>query len=240
VTGPAGCAESRTALGAYAVGALDPAETAAVRDHLVSCSDCRREYDELARLVALLSLVPSEQAEAGPPRGDQRGLAELLARVDRERRHRSRSRRLLATAAAVVALALAVTGYLAGGRQHPTATVGAPPVAVTTAQTRTLDGTDPATGVRAEVTLRGVGWGSTVQLRLSHVSGPLTCSLVVVGNNGQRQVASTWAVPAGEYGGDGSTPSVLGVSGAVGLAPTEVARLEVVTASGQRLVSVQG
>lgn len=234
------CAVSRPALGAYAVGALEPAEMAAVEQHLASCADCRRAHGELARLVDLLALVPAEQAEGGPPRGDEHGLAELLSRVERERRRRSRTRRLLAGAAALLALALAVTGYLVGARPRSLDAGSPPPVAVARTQDRTLRGTDPRTGATAEVTLTGVGWGSTVVLRLSGVSGPQTCSLVVVGTRGQRQVASTWAVPAGGYGRGDSTGSVLEVSGSVALAPAEVARLEVVTASRSRLVSIKG
>ena len=42
------------ALGAFAVGALDPEEAAAVRAHLVTCAACRVEAERLGRAAAWL------------------------------------------------------------------------------------------------------------------------------------------------------------------------------------------
>lgn len=42
-----GCAEWRGDLGAYAIGALDRQERAAMRRHLAVCSACRTGYEEL-------------------------------------------------------------------------------------------------------------------------------------------------------------------------------------------------
>ena len=47
----------RSAVGAYALGALDPDEAAAVRRHLEGCEECRAEHDALAPLPSLLSLA---------------------------------------------------------------------------------------------------------------------------------------------------------------------------------------
>ena len=64
------CPEARIALGAYVLGAIDPAEQALVDAHLDTCDACLAEMAELADLMPLLALVPAEEAvralEAGP------------------------------------------------------------------------------------------------------------------------------------------------------------------------------
>src|ERR687891_77831 len=62
------CEHVRSAIGAYALGALDPDEAAAVRRHLEVCADCAAEHDALAPLPGLLSLAGGAQ-KAGPPPG---------------------------------------------------------------------------------------------------------------------------------------------------------------------------
>ena len=51
------CEHLRSAVGAYALGALDPDEAAAVRRHLETCPECAAEHDALAPLPGLLSLA---------------------------------------------------------------------------------------------------------------------------------------------------------------------------------------
>ncbi|MGI8452084.1 MAG: zf-HC2 domain-containing protein, partial [Streptosporangiaceae bacterium] len=48
MTAPRGCAEIRAALGVYVVGAIDPADRAAVDSHLAWCTGCREELAGLA------------------------------------------------------------------------------------------------------------------------------------------------------------------------------------------------
>ncbi|MEU6752275.1 zf-HC2 domain-containing protein, partial [Spirillospora sp. NPDC046719] len=68
------CADVRTALGVYVVGAIDPAERGRVDAHLEGCPACRDELAGLAGLPALLGRVEEAQLEqvagpgaAGPP-----------------------------------------------------------------------------------------------------------------------------------------------------------------------------
>ncbi|HET8950141.1 MAG TPA: zf-HC2 domain-containing protein, partial [Solirubrobacteraceae bacterium] len=60
------CEQVRHDLGGYVLGALEPSEEAAVREHLSSCSACAAEHARLAGLPALLSLA-GPAADAGPP-----------------------------------------------------------------------------------------------------------------------------------------------------------------------------
>ena len=64
------CDEVRMALGAYALGALDPREAAEVYEHLGWCPFCRVEADEFLGLPALLGRVTEADIEQAsrPPR----------------------------------------------------------------------------------------------------------------------------------------------------------------------------
>lgn len=52
----------RMALGGYVLGALPLAEMEQVRAHLATCDACRAEYEQLAGLPALLSMVTAAEA----------------------------------------------------------------------------------------------------------------------------------------------------------------------------------
>jgi len=62
----AGCADIRTALGVYVVGAIDPAERVLVEQHVALCRECRAELAALSGIPALLSRVTLEQAQGQP------------------------------------------------------------------------------------------------------------------------------------------------------------------------------
>ena len=61
-----GCDHVRPELGGYVLGALEPEEEAAVREHLATCSECAAEHASVAGLPRLLALA-APMAEAGPP-----------------------------------------------------------------------------------------------------------------------------------------------------------------------------
>ena len=52
-----GSGHVREDLGGYVLGALEPAEAAAVREHLTSCAPCAAEHARLAGLPELLALA---------------------------------------------------------------------------------------------------------------------------------------------------------------------------------------
>jgi hypothetical protein len=108
-----GCESHADLIGGYVLGALDPAEEAAMRRHLEECEDCRREYEALAGIPALLDrIVP---ADVPPPEPSPALEEAVLDRVASERSRAVRRPRLtwppklaLAGAVAVVVVAVAV------------------------------------------------------------------------------------------------------------------------------------
>ena len=113
MTGSADCRDIRHALGVYVLGAIDPAERAAVDSHLSMCPECREELAGLAGLPALLRRIPVGEAQqladepddelAGTDMPSDQVLDSLLTRTSRARQ--ARRWRGLAAAAAVVLVA---------------------------------------------------------------------------------------------------------------------------------------
>jgi hypothetical protein len=221
------CGQRRIALGAYALGALDAGERAEIEGHLAGCADCREELASLAALTPLLGRVPREQwlatGNAVAPAPARASLLErTLAELARRRRSgRLRLRLAMATgAAAVVALGAAV-GVLVATRPAP-----ASPAPVVSAR---LSGADPSTGVSASAELYAEPWGTSIHFEISGVTPGDSCELVVLGKDGSQQVAGTWRV--GYTGG-------VQLDGATGIDPSQLAALQVVTASGTELVDL--
>ncbi|MGZ6874630.1 MAG: anti-sigma factor family protein, partial [Blastococcus sp.] len=60
------CRDTEPALGAYVLGALDPAEREAVDEHLRACPDCAAELAEFEGLPPLLDRVHLDDLEFDP------------------------------------------------------------------------------------------------------------------------------------------------------------------------------
>ncbi|GAA4999122.1 zf-HC2 domain-containing protein [Actinopolymorpha pittospori] len=207
------CGEVRDSLGAYALGALEPAEAAAVRDHLAGCPECQAAQAELAGIPDLLGLLRLEEVEQGVVEPDELGLQRLLGRV-RAERGRDRRRRLRA---ALVAAALVVIVAGGGGwavahwqgetapvvaQQSPTPTTPTPaPTPTTPAPTPRLtaapvhwSATSADETVDATATMNGVPWGTKVDIVLHGVKKGEVCSLVVWDRSGRRWDGGSWRV----------------------------------------------
>jgi hypothetical protein len=102
VTGPStACAECRTLVGGFVLGALEPDEAAAVRRHLAACPECAAEHARLAELPALLTMVGAEEsAVEHPPAALEEAVLDRFAREHRadqgQRAHRPNPRARLA------------------------------------------------------------------------------------------------------------------------------------------------
>jgi predicted anti-sigma-YlaC factor YlaD len=225
------CEEVRLSLGAHVLDTLDAAEAAAVRRHVATCPACRAEYDELAPLGLLLATVTLEQAEQGPVRPGTALLDQLMARVAAARRRARRRRRLVAAAAALVAVVAGVAwGVGTGGDEgQPSASLASP------TGWHTVSATDAGTGVRVTVRFAATPWGTALDVTLRGVASGQRCRLVVVGRDGERQIAASWAVPPGGY----DRPAGFRVPGAVALPTQAVDRFEVVTLDGRPLARVR-
>ncbi len=89
-----GCAEVRLSLGAYVLGALDPADRSRVDAHLAGCADCRDELASFAALPGLLGRVSRSEVESEPVDPGPQLLERLLSAAAAERRHDRRRRHL--------------------------------------------------------------------------------------------------------------------------------------------------
>lgn len=220
------CDDVRVALGALVIGALEKTEADGVRSHLDGCDDCTAEHDELRQMPKLLGLITLSDATDGPAEPPERLEEDLLRRAVAERRS-ARRRRVGWSAGGGLAIAAAAAAIGFGIAEGATAADPAAP------NLQVLAATDPTTGVRGQLTIDGVGWGSKLELQLAGVTEGETCSLVAVSTSGEREVASTWKVPPRSADG-----TYLSVPGAAAFAPDLIDSFEVVTASGSTLLTL--
>jgi anti-sigma factor RsiW len=213
------CRES-LALGAYLLGALEPAERSAVARHVMRCAECRAKMVELTPVVGLLRQVPFEE-QRQPTRAvpaavrEPVGMARATSRVARAG---VRRRALLvgALAAAAVGVGVGILGAQ-GGRPTP-----APSVV-------TVSATDPATHVTASAALAPAATGTAIRLRVSGLP-PVVCGLVVRARDGHTETAASWT---------SGYATAISVPGSSSLGVRDIARMDVVTSSGRLLVELR-
>lgn len=183
--------QHREALGAYVLGALDPAERQAVEAHLAGCATCRDEVARLSALPQLLGRLSPEEAE-GDRLLPSPGLAPRIAaaaaeeavRLQRQVR-RWRRATAAASAAAVLALVLVATDPFDGGTDL------APPL-VATVEGVAAD----ATGTAGRASAYAWEWGTTVELELADLPARDRYVVITVADDGRREQAGTWGPTA--------------------------------------------
>jgi anti-sigma factor RsiW len=230
-------------LGAYVLGALDPAEAAEFEAHLATCRSCQQEVDELSLLRDELDEIPPEAFLDGPPDGGdmllQRTLravrAEEPLQVPIQRRPRMFA---IAGAAAVVVVTLGA-GILLGRQTAPDVTaegLPTPPPATSSAATpvpgtRNIEGSDARTGARLAATVTPAAGWVRVHLAVQGVREGEKCKMIVVSKNGDQVEAGSWVVSAkGEKDGTG-------IDGTALVAPDDVQSVQIVTLDGRKLVT---
>jgi hypothetical protein len=201
-------------IGAYVLDALEPDENEEVRQHIAGCVHCQDEVVSLAWIPPLLRTVQLEDVERIDTPFDDRNsrvLNGLLAKASR----RTRARRVVAALGLAAALVTGIAVY-DGVSSRP---AGGPVPSVRTV--------DPGTHVAAAVTMRSRSWGTELRLKLHGVPPGETCSLVVYARDGRHGVAARWTA---SYLGTANVP------GRTSIPATQISALDVVTASGTRLV----
>ncbi|MGY1787717.1 zf-HC2 domain-containing protein [Geodermatophilus sp. SYSU D00698] len=182
--------ELRELLGAYALGALGPAERDRVRAHLDGCPGCRAELAEIEPLAARLARVDPDALDATPTPPPDLG-ARVLGRIAEEERRRvlplrragTRRRVLAATAVAGVAAAGGAVGWLVRPVPDP------PPLEPVAVQA-------VAPGVQARADLVPHTWGVEVKLTGTGFEDGEVYRVAVTDDAGRE-------VPAGEFLGVG-------------------------------------
>ena len=202
MTAPGEYDGSRQALGAYVIGALSPAERAAMDAHLVWCAGCRAELVGLAGLPGLLGNVPAADATrlAGPGTGPEvlgepvpaMPLEPLLDRAVRLRRCLMWRR-----VAAAVAVAVIAAGGAAAA-SHALFVPAAPSAA--THWAGTLRGDNLASGAMATVQYLPHPWGLQLQVQVSYIPAGTRCTLQIETTGGRLVTAGGWTVAAGQSG----------------------------------------
>ncbi|MET7362677.1 zf-HC2 domain-containing protein [Streptomyces sp. NPDC005562] len=249
--------ELHETVGAYALGILDQADAVRFEEHLAGCGVCRHRLTEFSgmepMLAALAAGPPGVPAPAQPlgirpsPRLAERLAGEVAAKRDRTRR---RGLYLVAAAAVLIVggpltvLALAGDDDDGGGKDaladpHPTSPAED---AFFHHMEEKARATDPATKVSATVGTEKKAWGTHAVLELKNVKGPLKCSLVAVGKDGEKETVTSWSVPEWGYGIKDSpnkwARSPLYVHGGAAMDRNDIDHFEVTTFEGKRLVEV--
>ncbi|WPO73474.1 anti-sigma factor [Streptomyces sp. KN37] len=246
------------AVGAYALGVLDEAESAWFEAHLADCEPCARQLEDFSAVEPMLAALAGLPGGRGAPEIGERLAARpgprladrLLGEVSRTRERRRR-RGLFLVAAAVALIVggpltvLAVTGDDGSGPKnlaedpHPTSPAED---AFFHHMDEKKAATDPSTKVSATVGTEKKAWGTHAVLELKNVKGPLKCSLVAVGKDGTKETVTSWSVPKWGYGikdsPDKWARGPLYVHGGAAMDRNDIDHFEVTTFDGERLVEV--
>jgi hypothetical protein len=209
-------------LGAYVLGALTPEEREVIDAHLSSCPTCTAEMDEMSRLPVLLDLLPEDEVSAMGTGADGPApdlVDRVVAAAVAERRGQRRRRWLVSVAAAAVLIAgssAAAVAVSSSGSVHRDQGIA-------------LSATNKSTGTSAKIDVAPKQWGASLDLTLTGVPAGEHCRLVAVGRDGTSDVAGSWEVT---YAGRAK------ITGATSLQLASTVSYDIVTFSGQKLLSV--
>ncbi|TDD57852.1 anti-sigma factor [Kribbella antibiotica] len=217
-------------LGAYALGALDPAESREVDEHLATCAECRAELAELEEMKEFLGEVPPEAFLDGPP--DDGDL--LLQRTLREVRQtpaqtqpspvRRRKPWLLVAAAVVI-----VAGVLGGGVLIGRQTVDQADAPVP--GSKQVTAVDAATGTTMTTTVEPREDWTWVRVQITGLKPGAECVMLVTDKAGKTWTAGSWSI-SDKAAREGSR-----FGGGVLVRPDQVESVEIKTVQGEHVVT---
>lgn len=193
----------RESLGAYTLGALAPAERAAVDAHLGSCAECREELARFAGLPGLLNHLSADEAAEGvvPP---QLPLEAILRPAAAARRRTRRWLRAWQAVAVLAALALLVVVVPWPGGESP-------------GQVLTAEPADPSLRIDASATVEPREWGMAVTVQADTLPTAAGYRLEAVAHDAHRTPVATWSA---------TDPAPLRLTGSCYLAADELSHLE--------------
>jgi len=224
-----------TALAAYALGVLDPAEaTSFEHRHMAGCAHCRSELGELLALRQLLDEMPPEAFIEGPPDGGDLLLQRTLRRVRAEcpRAIRRPGAGRVFSAAAVVLAALGagvVTGRVTAS--SPAAPVAQPVTEARVPGTKDVHAIDPVSGVGLTAAVTPAAGWVRVKVAVTGVRPGEKCALRVVTKEGATVVAGSWLAS------EKSAAEGITLDGNALVAPQDIRSVDIVTIDGRALVS---
>jgi len=193
------CDEIRHEIGGYVLGALEPAEAAAVRAHIERCPECAEEHAALARLPSLLDLAQGIDTAATPAPSLEERVLDGVARSPRTRTRRRRQQFLNLPARARRPLALGAVGLACAALGAAVAAVvvgrdgGNQPYSPSGYQVA-LTGTAASPGASARAALESVPGGTTVLLWVNGLPGDPDTVYEVLCKHG-----NTWSASAGTF-----------------------------------------
>nr|WP_082535163.1 zf-HC2 domain-containing protein [Nonomuraea pusilla] len=218
------CEEVRVALGAHALGALDPDEALEVDNHLATCEECGAELLDLEGVAAFLGKVSERDVElvSSPPR-------QVLDRLLNARARRSRrGRLLLAVAASAAAVAVGGAVWTAArppsGGQATSVTAQGPMADASAAQ-----GTAPPAAESSEAASAFAADGNEKAMTKMNAE-PSPSGSATTGREFSRENGGYRATVSAFPGANGTELSV----GLSGVPVGTTCRLVVVGASGRR------
>jgi hypothetical protein len=192
------CAQARISLGVYVLGALEPAERAAVDAHLATCDGCQAELADIEDLPTLLAPL-SEEAVAALADGWSEESADTLtapgtsdhsADLSLARVRRKTYRTTLLSVAAVVAIGLGATGAVEAGIHVGQA--GAVPYAgPALGPWQSAQGSNAA-DMHATVRYRPMGWGTQVAVQVTGIPLHTVCAIEAYERNGTTTIGGSW------------------------------------------------
>jgi len=212
------CNEIRHELGGYVLGALEPAEAAAVRAHIDTCPQCADEHASLAHLPGLLELAQGIDAAAAPRPTVEEHLLDRVASAPRSGAKRRWPAFLRFPARHRQPLTLVAVGLTC-------AAIGSSIVAISTSSDDAelqspsgyqvmLKGTAASPNANARAALESVPGGTTVLLWVSGLPGDSDTVYEVrcdgdkwsasagtfrVDSDGQASITLTTAARRGQY-----------------------------------------
>lgn len=220
-------------LGAYALGALEPNEAAAVNAHAAACPVCQHELEELRAMKDSLGELPPEALLDGPPEGAELALQRTLRQVRTERATmRSRRLSMVVGAAAMVGAVLLGGGIALGSgftSDETTEPTGLPELA---AGSVVAAEENPMTGAQATIMLTPEDGATQVEAVVAGIPEGEECRLVVIGADGNSEVATSWTVSAE------AAASVSEPGGSSAIAPDEVIAVAVRNADDEEFVTI--